>query len=149
MSISVIHCLILEPLRNEFVTLSYRRVGVLMETNLSLFCSSSLGGGGRGSDPICTMSRYLPFLSFDGSPNLNNSVKPPKSWMLGGWWWANPLQTFPQGPLLTFHVYPDPELDNFLVHFLSIYDNLMSHHVPSPPDYDVVMTEQVQKSPNY
>ena len=39
-----------------------------METNLSLFCSSSLGGGGRGSDPICTMSRYLPFLSFDGSP---------------------------------------------------------------------------------
>ena len=40
-----------------------------METNLSLFCFSSLGGGGRGLDPICTMSRYLPFLSFDGSPN--------------------------------------------------------------------------------
>ena len=39
-----------------------------METNLSLFFLSSLGGGGRGSDPICTMSRYLPFLSFDGSP---------------------------------------------------------------------------------
>ena len=56
---------------------------------------------------------------------------------------ANPLQTFPQGPLLSFHVDPDPELDNFLVHFLSIYDNLMSHHVPSPPGYDVVMTEQV------
>ena len=63
--------------------------------------------------------------------------------MLGGWWWANPLQTFPQGPLLIFHVDPDLELDNFLVHFLSIYDNLMSHHVPSPPGYDVVMTEQV------
>ena len=56
---------------------------------------------------------------------------------------ANPLQTFPQGPLLSFHVDPDPELDNFLVNFLSIYDNLMSHHVPSPPGYDVVMTEQV------
>ena len=76
-------------------------------------------------------------------PNLNISVQPPKSWMLGGWWWANPLQTFPQGPLLTFHVDPDPELDNFLVHFLSIYDDLMSHHVPSPPGYDAVMTEQV------
>ena len=61
---------------------------------------------------------------------LNTSVQPPKSWMLGGWWWANPLQTFPQGPLLTFHVDPDPELDNFLVQFLSIYDDLMSHHVP-------------------
>ena len=44
---------------------------------------------------------------------------------------------------MTFHVDPDPELDNFLVHFLSIYDDLMSHHVPSPPGYDVVMTEQV------
>ena len=63
--------------------------------------------------------------------------------MLGGWWWANPLQTFPQGPLLTLYVDPDPELDNSLVHFLSIYDDLMSHHVPSPPGYDVVMTEQV------
>ena len=27
--------------------------------------------------------------------------------------------------------------------FLSIYVNLMSHHVPGPLDYDVVMTEQV------
>ena len=27
--------------------------------------------------------------------------------------------------------------------FSSNYDNLMSHHVPGPPDYDVVMTEQV------
>ena len=43
-------------------------MGVLMETNLSLFCLSSLGGGGRVSDPICTMSRYLPFLGFEGSP---------------------------------------------------------------------------------
>ena len=34
-------------------------------------------------------------------------------------------------------------LCNFLIHFLSIYDDLMSHHVPSPPGYDVVMTEQV------
>ena len=57
-------------LRNEFVTLSYRRVGVLMETNLSLFWLSSLGGGGRVSDPICTMSRYLPFLGFEGSPKI-------------------------------------------------------------------------------
>ena len=32
---------------------------------------------------------------------------------------------------------------DFLINFLSIYDNLMSHHVPGPPDYDVVMTEQV------
>ena len=32
---------------------------------------------------------------------------------------------------------------DFSVYFLSIYDNLMSHHVPGPPDYDVVMTEQV------
>ena len=32
---------------------------------------------------------------------------------------------------------------DFLVHFLSIYVNLMSHHVPGPLDYDVVMTEQV------
>ena len=44
---------------------------------------------------------------------------------------------------MTFHVDPDPELDNFLVYYLSIYDDLMSHHVPSPPGYDVVMTEQV------
>ena len=58
----------MNPLRFEVVTLSYRRVGVLMETNLSLFCLSSLGGGGRVSDPICTMSRYLPFLGFEGSP---------------------------------------------------------------------------------
>ena len=34
-------------------------------------------------------------------------------------------------------------MPDFLVNFLSIYDNLMSHHVPGPPDYDVVMTEQV------
>ena len=67
--------------------------------------------------------------------------------MLGGW--ANPLQTFRQGPLLTFHVDPDLELINFLVHFLSIYDNQMPHHVPGLPGYDIVMTEQVQKSPNY
>ena len=30
-----------------------------METNLSLFFLSSLGEGGRVSDRICTMSRYL------------------------------------------------------------------------------------------
>ena len=41
-----------------------------MESNLSLFGPSSLGGGGRVSDPICTMSRYLPFLGFDGAPKL-------------------------------------------------------------------------------
>ena len=58
----------MNPLRFEVVTLSYRRVGVLMETNLSLFCLSSLGGEGRVSDPICTMSLYLPFLGFDGAP---------------------------------------------------------------------------------
>ena len=34
-------------------------------------------------------------------------------------------------------------MPDFLVHFLSIYVNLMSHHVPGPPDYDDVMTEQV------
>ena len=34
-------------------------------------------------------------------------------------------------------------MPDFLLHFLSIYDNLMSHHVPGPLDYDVVMTEQV------
>ena len=67
----------MNPLRNEFVTLSYRRVGVLMETNLSLFCLSSLGGGGRGSDPICTMSRNLPFLGSDGAPYpLNRLLSP-------------------------------------------------------------------------
>ena len=60
----------MNPLRFEVVTLSYRRVGVLMETNLSLFCLSSLGGGGRVSDPICTMSLYLPLLGFDGAPNI-------------------------------------------------------------------------------
>ena len=64
----------MNPLRFEVVTLSYRRVGVLMETNLSLFCLSSLGGGGRGSDPICTMSRNLPFLGFDGAPKDVKSV---------------------------------------------------------------------------
>ena len=42
--------------------------------------------------------------------------------MVGGGWWANPLQTLSQGPLLTFckliqpgvnqEVREDPELDN-------------------------------------
>ena len=32
---------------------------------------------------------------------------------------------------------------SYLPDFLSIYVNLMSHHVPGPLDYDVVMTEQV------
>ena len=40
-----------------------------MKTNLSLFGSSSLRGGGRVLDPICTMSLYLPFFGFDGAPN--------------------------------------------------------------------------------
>ena len=39
-----------------------------MKTNLSLFGSSSLRGGGRVLDPICTMSLYLPFFGFDGAP---------------------------------------------------------------------------------
>ena len=37
--------------------------------------------------------------------------------MVGGGWWANPLQTLPQGLVLTFDFDfdpdPDPELDNF------------------------------------
>ena len=37
---------------------------------------------------------------------------------MGGW--ANPLQTLSQGPLLTFHVDPDPELDNMHVYSLLI-----------------------------
>ena len=38
--------------------------------------------------------------------------------MVGGGWWANPLQTLPQGLVLTFDFDfdfdpdPDPELDN-------------------------------------
>ena len=35
---------------------------------------------------------------------------------MGGWWWANPLQTLPQGLVMTFDFDvdpdPDPELDN-------------------------------------
>ena len=27
-------------------------------------------------------------------------------------WWTNPLQTLPQGQILTFDIEPDPELDN-------------------------------------
>lgn len=37
-------------------------------------------------------------------------------------------------------------LIDFTVHFLSIYVDLMSHHVPGPPGYDAVMTEQVSDS---
>ena len=34
----------------------------------------------------------------------------------GGGWWINPLQTLPQGLVLTFDFDfdPDPELDNFV-----------------------------------
>ena len=39
-----------------------------MKTYLSLIGTSFLGGGGRVLDPICTMSLYLPFFSFDGAP---------------------------------------------------------------------------------
>ena len=56
-------------LRNDYVTLSFRRVGGLIKTILSFFGLSFLGGGGRGSDSICTMSLYLPFFSFEGAPN--------------------------------------------------------------------------------
>ena len=34
------------------------KTGVLKETNLSLFCSSSIGGGGRVSDPIRTSHSF-------------------------------------------------------------------------------------------
>ena len=39
-----------------------------MKTNLSLFGTSFLRGGGRVSDPICTMSLNLPFFGFDVAP---------------------------------------------------------------------------------
>ena len=46
-----------------------------MKTNLSLFGSSSLRGGGRVLDPICTMSLYLPFFGFDGAPKPLNVTR--------------------------------------------------------------------------
>ena len=58
-------------LKTEFVTLSYRRVGGPVSTNLSLFKFVIIGSGGRGSGLRCTMSFSLPFFFIEGVPYLN------------------------------------------------------------------------------